>query len=126
MQWSGAVLVLGIHMSPGVEQTADGLHLSLRVPSGVDDVTVGRVVQGAALPMIPGRVGVSPGRQQQSNDLNTVTRGRQVQRRISDVNPVRDRRFVQFCLIDTAGGDSAVCLEEFLHRRAVVIEYGSK
>ena len=45
---------------------------------------------------------------------------------ISDVNPVKDLRLVQFGCLDEAGGEIGIRLEQFLDPRAVVIKDGFK
>jgi len=90
MQWSSAVLVLRMNVGAFVEQATDCRHLFFGIPRGAADETVRGVVQRAASAVVRRRVRVGTRHQQKSNNLNTITGRGQMQRSISDVDPMKD------------------------------------
>ena len=86
----GAILVLGVKIGACVEKTADGLHLPVSMPRRMRDKAVGCVMKGAAPSMIVCGVWIGSTCQQDLNNLETITRCRQMQCRIADVNPMED------------------------------------
>jgi len=69
--------------------------------------------------MIHGRVGISPGRQQQANDFNAITGRSEVQRGITLVGPVKDLGLVQLGFINTSHCEVTIRLEQVLNRMAL-------
>src|SRR5256884_2809156 len=121
MQGSSAVLVLQMNVGAVGEEATDGLHLPLGIPRRTAEETVRSIVQRAASAMICCRVWVGAGRQQQSNNFNTITGRGQMQCRISHVNPMKYLRIVQLRLPNEARCQPAIHLEQRLDLPAVVI-----
>lgn len=90
MQRSSTILVLRMKVGTFVQEAAEGRHLFFGIPRGTADKTVRRVVQGVASAVICRRVRVGAGREQKSNDLDAITGGGQMQRRVARVDPMKN------------------------------------
>ena len=84
-----------VHVRARVKQTPDRLDLPLRLPRRSADVSIGGIMQWRAVAVILRCVRIRPRRQQHADDFISMPRRRQMQRRIADIEPVRDRRVVE-------------------------------
>ena len=103
VQCSRTVLILGIHLRAGLEQTLDGLYLQLGIPRGAHDVAVRRVMKWVAVAMVHRRIRVRPEGKQLSNDLDAIAGRSQLQGRVANVQLVKDLLIVESGLANTFG-----------------------
>ena len=126
MQGRGAIFVRSIDVRSCNQKALDCLHLPERVPGGAGYVTVGGVMQWAALAMVFSRVCVGASGKQKSNYFNPIAGRSQMKGGISDVKPVKDFGIVEPRFRDEAGCESGLRLEQLLHRCTIIINYGLK
>jgi hypothetical protein len=120
------IFVLGMDVGSGVEQALDGLHLSFRIPGGTSDVTVRGIMEGTAMTAVRERIRVGSSGQQQSDKFHAVTGRRQMQRRVSDIKPMRYLRLIQPSFLVEAGGEIGVRLKQGPPPRSIVSKNGGK
>lgn len=90
MQWSGAAIIRRIDDSASLNQTIDDPHLVLRVPNASRSRSgIARVVQGSGAPPVDCcRIGTAENQKIDRSMLQC--RGGEVERRVADVEPVRN------------------------------------
>ncbi len=90
MQWSRSILVSRMNIRARTEQQTNRVHLSLGVPVGIFQITIGGVMQRLRVTMSAHRADIRTGRQQQFHELDPMSGGSNMQCRVARINPVRD------------------------------------
>ena len=111
VQGRGAIFVLGIDSGPGIEETTESVNLFPGAPCRAAQARIRSIVQRATMPMICGGVRIGPCGEQQFNDINAITGGGQMQRRVSDINPMKNFSLVQSGFAGLKGGERWICVQ---------------